>query len=126
MKAGRLWRAADLILIFSVAAAAVLAALLLWRPASGEPVAVIAVAGNELDRIRLSAVASGYDLPLDTEPGVVLRVEPGRIRFAKADCPDQVCVNSGWLSSPGQTAVCLPARVSVLLEGDGGVDAVVR
>ena len=125
MKARKLWRAADLVVIAVVLAAAAIIAFFLWRPAAGQPTAVILVNGEEVSRIRLNEVKQGYDLPLDTDPKVVLRVEPGQICFLQADCPDQVCVNTGWLSSPGQTAVCLPARTSVQVEGDSGVDAVV-
>jgi hypothetical protein len=32
----------------------------------------------------------------------------GRIRFAKADCPDQVCVLSGWVGRRGSIAACVP------------------
>lgn len=126
LKARKLWRMADLALIAVVLAAAAAAAWILWFPAGEEAVAVIAVNGEEVTRIRLDGVTTGYDLPLDAEPQVILRVEPGRICFQKAGCPDQICVNTGWLTSPGQTAVCLPARASVRIEGAGGVDAVVR
>lgn len=126
LKARKLWRMADLALIVVVIAAAVTTAVLLWFPTGGDAVAVIAVGGEEVGRVRLSGVTAGYDLPLHTDPQVILRVEPGRVRFQKAGCPDQICVNTGWLTSPGQTAVCLPARASVRIEGAGGVDAVVR
>lgn len=126
MKARKLWRMADLALIVVVLAAAVATAGIFWFPAGGDAVAVIAVGGEEVTRVRLSGVTAGYDLPLHTDPQVILRVEPGRVRFQKAECPDQICVNTGWLTSPGQTAVCLPARASVRIEGAGGVDAVVR
>lgn len=126
LKARKLWRMADLALIVVVLAAAVATAGIFWFPAGGDAVAVIAVGGEEVTRVRLSGVTAGYDLPLHTDPQVILRVEPGRVRFQKAECPDQICVNTGWLTSPGQTAVCLPARASVRIEGAGGVDAVVR
>lgn len=126
LKARKLWRMADLALIAAVLAAAVATAGIFWFPAVGDAVAVIAVGGEEVGRVRLSGVTAGYDLPLHTDPQVLLRVEPGRICFQNAGCPDQICVNTGWLTSPGQTAVCLPARASVRIEGAGGVDAVVR
>lgn len=55
---------------------------------------------------------------------VVIAVENGRARFVSSDCPDHVCVNSGWLSQAGQSAACLPAGVVLRITGDGGVDAV--
>jgi len=53
---------------------------------------------------------------------VILELEQGKIRFAESDCPDKICVNTGWLSKNGQVAVCLPRRVSVEIRGEGGVD----
>jgi len=32
----------------------------------------------------------------------------GRIRFAEADCPDQVCVLSGWVGRRGSVSACVP------------------
>ncbi len=36
--------------------------------------------------------------------------EDGSICFEKSDCPDQVCVHSGRLSQPGESAACLPNK----------------
>ncbi|EPR12121.1 NusG domain II-containing protein [Ruminiclostridium papyrosolvens] len=35
----------------------------------------------------------------------------GRIRFEGSDCPDKVCIKTGWLDKVGQTAACLPNEV---------------
>ncbi len=37
----------------------------------------------------------------------------GRVRVAEADCPDQLCVRSGWVSVAPQQIVCLPYRMVV-------------
>jgi hypothetical protein len=39
--------------------------------------------------------------------------DDGRVRVAEADCPDQVCVRTGWVSFAPQQVVCLPYRVVV-------------
>jgi hypothetical protein len=39
--------------------------------------------------------------------------ENGRIRVAEADCPDQICVQTGWVSMDPQQIVCLPYRVVI-------------
>jgi hypothetical protein len=52
-------------------------------------------------------------------------VEKGRIRFEEANCPDLVCVRTGWLSRQGDIAVCLPNRTIIKIEGEGSkVDGV--
>ncbi|NLM15946.1 MAG: hypothetical protein GX218_08840 [Clostridiaceae bacterium] len=41
----------------------------------------------------------------------------GRIRFAEADCPDQVCVRTGWLKSEGNLAACVPGHLILKISG---------
>ncbi|MDR2526091.1 MAG: NusG domain II-containing protein [Oscillospiraceae bacterium] len=57
--------------------------------------------------------------------GVVVEIAQGRARVRTAPCPDQLCVHTGWLTHSGETAVCLPQRVSVeLVGGKTAVDGV--
>ena len=72
----------------------------------------------ELDRDRRWSIAGRDGLT------VTVQVENGRIRFASSDCPDRVCVHSGWLSTAGQTAACVPAGVSIRVTGDAPVDMI--
>jgi len=58
----------------------------------------------------------------------------GRIRFSQADCPDRICVQSGWISREGQIVACVPGRLILKIQGGtnqpaeetGGVDIIVR
>jgi hypothetical protein len=52
----------------------------------------------------------------------LIMAEDGRIRVAEADCPDQICVRTGWISSAPQQIVCLPYRVVIRLESSGATD----
>jgi len=72
---------------------------------------------DQVDQPERITVSGNYD--------VVLLVEKGRIRFEKSNCPDQICVNTGWLTNNGDVAVCLPNRTMIKIEGvnqeiDGG------
>ncbi|SER93998.1 NusG domain II-containing protein [Salisediminibacterium halotolerans] len=69
--------------------------------------------GNVIEELDLNAVTKAREIPLDNDLNVKLAVEPGRIRFIESDCPDNICINSGWLSNIGDNAVCLPARTVV-------------
>jgi hypothetical protein len=55
-------------------------------------------------------------------PAVRIAVRGGAVGFVSSDCPDKICVRSGFLRIPGQSAVCLPNRV-VLRVASGGGDA---
>jgi hypothetical protein len=37
-------------------------------------------------------------------------------RIMASPCPNRICVNRGWLTAPGDTAICIPNRVAVRLE----------
>ena len=101
-----------------IAATAILCLLLLWPRGETDGVtADVYVDGEVLHRIALDSVSAPYEIPLDTDPPAVLLIEPGRIRYQSADCPDKVCVRCGWLSRPGDTAACLPGRSMVVLSG---------
>ena len=42
------------------------------------------------------------------------------IRIKGANCADQVCVQFGFLSRPGETAVCLPHKFIIEIETVAG------
>ena len=78
---------------------------------SGHAVATIARDGVAIETIDLDAVKNPYTLRLEDERGVnVVAVEPGRIRVAEADCPDEVCVHTGWIDGPATPIACVPPR----------------
>lgn len=58
------------------------------------------------------------------EVGMTLEVGQGKARVLKSDCPEQICVNTGWISGAGQTIVCVPNRTVFRLLGKEGPDAV--
>ena len=118
-----LFRKRDL-LIFLLAAVLAGAGFLQWLPKSGAPVAVIEQDGKEVRRVELSSIIQPETLVLEGEISVTVLLEPGKVSIVHSDCPDQICVNTGVLTRPGQSAVCLPARVAVRIVGEtqSGVD----
>ena len=105
--------------IIITAVLAVCAALGLWlrqRPAAGT-VANIYRDGVCIRSVDLAAVTEPETFTVTTEHGSnTVLIEPGRIRIIEADCPDQVCVNTGWLSDSAAPIVCLPHRVVIRIE----------
>lgn len=111
----------DFLLAGAVLAAAVLCFLLLPRGAAAT--AVVERGGEELYRIPLFGVTSPYELTIDGEYPAVLLIEKDGVSFLSAACPDKLCVRTGKLTQAGQTAVCLPARLTLrLLGGPSSVD----
>ncbi|MCQ2462909.1 MAG: NusG domain II-containing protein [Clostridia bacterium] len=50
--------------------------------------------------------------------GVVIQISDGKIRFADADCPDRLCVKSGWLYKNGDTAACVPSKTVITIKNN--------
>lgn len=44
-------------------------------------------------------------------------IENGAVSVTESDCPDGVCVDSGTISRTGQAIVCVPAKVTVRVDG---------
>lgn len=120
----RVWRRGDWILILTLLACAAAVALLYnWRSAKGSsPVCTIL-----LDREVVMTVDLSRDqtFSVDGLPQVVFEVKGGKIAFLSSDCPDQICVHTGFIGQPGQSAACLPNHVALRIEGADGPDAVV-
>ncbi len=70
-------------------------------------------------------VIKRVDLSVDKEfslknyENVVFKVEKGGIAFISSDCPDKVCVRTGFIKNKGQSAVCLPNRLTLRIVGGG-------
>lgn len=63
-------------------------------------------------------------LPLEE---MQIQVKAGMIRVARSDCPKQICVNMGWIKTPGQIIVCAPNKMLVEIKSSDPqfLDAVV-
>ena len=46
-------------------------------------------------------------------------VDKRRVRVAADPGPRQYCVRQGWLSRPGEIAICAPNQISVEVQGSG-------
>ena len=47
-------------------------------------------------------------------------IKDGTVDMVEASCKNQICVHEGKISRSGQSIVCLPNRVSIVIEGKGG------
>ncbi|MFO7611599.1 MAG: NusG domain II-containing protein [Clostridia bacterium] len=110
----KFFKKSDILVIFAIIAASLLvwgAYRLLTR--KDAPVAEIYYYSELVKTVELD---TGEDLvfSIEEEPDVIFHLYPdGSIRFEKSDCPDQICVNTGRISSPGQFSACLPNGVTL-------------
>ena len=110
------------LLIGAVAVSA--AVLLLQGRGTRASVARITRDGVLLEEIDLTKTQAPFSFLLEDGRGRnLISVEQGRIRVSEADCPDQICVDQGWISDGTVPIVCLPHRLMIqIVGGEEGLD----
>ncbi|HPF44546.1 MAG TPA: NusG domain II-containing protein [Syntrophomonadaceae bacterium] len=94
-----------------------LAGLLVFKSlAADHLIAVIRQDDQVIERIDLTKVKESRTITVSGDYHNIIQIEPNRIRFEKSDCPEQICVYTGWLSEYGDIAVCLPNKAIVSIE----------
>jgi hypothetical protein len=106
-----------LIAVIILLTAAGFAALVLYGSSGGHRIAVIKQDNKVIERIDLDKVKDPREIAVKGEYAEIILVEKGQIRFEEANCPNRDCVKTGWISRKGASAVCLPNRTSIRIEG---------
>lgn len=91
--------------------------LLLVQNDTRDCVAEVYQNGHLILSIPLDQVKETYTLDVENTDGRVNRIEvrPGSIGIIRADCPDKLCVNQGFIDSPLIPITCLPNRLVIRL-----------
>ncbi len=111
-----------LVLYGLVGLAAVACLAFLLRPQqssapSEQLVAVLWVDGEVIQEIPLDLAEDGTFSILDsTGRNITFEIKDHAIRFLSSDCPDQVCVNTGFVSQDLDLACCLPNQTVLSVE----------
>lgn len=71
--------------------------------------------GELLETIRLDTVTDEYIFEVPGEGGAsnTVCVRPGSIAIISANCPDQICVHQGFISTSLLPITCLPNRLVI-------------
>ena len=112
-----------LLLVVGISAAAV------FFGVSGGTTAVISKDGRILHEIRLDTLKGTSTFHIVGENGEenVVRAEHGRVCMESASCPDQVCVDQGYIDNGALPIVCLPNKVIITIEGgEDSIDAAAK
>ena len=109
-------RAGDMAVLLAGAGAVAALGWWSWLAPAGDT-AVIRAGGKVIETVALTQSRTlGVAGPLGTTR---IEIEPGRARIAADPSPRQLCVQQGWLSQSGETALCLPNQVSLEIRGRG-------
>ena len=85
--------------------------------------AVVTLDGIVLAEVDLSKVETSYTIEAEGKYHNTIEFDRGRVRVSYADCPDQVCVDTGWIEDGTVPIVCLPNRLVIEITGEGdGLD----
>lgn len=92
--------------------------------------AIISQNGRVIHRIDLNTVKSPYQITVKTDDNGynIIYIEKDKIGFRDANCPDKVCIQTGFLSHTNEIAVCLPHGLFIEIEGgsEGDIDILAR
>jgi len=100
--------------------------LILVNSSNGSSV-IVSVDGHFIDSYSLS---SDGEYSIDGINGIsdILCIEAGSAFMKDAACPDKLCVKQGRINRSGESIVCLPGRIVVVVESDTGseVDSIAQ
>ena len=113
-KSQALLKRSDLLLLLSVVTVAVLLfAVMLVTRTDGKKVTVKSN-GETIGEYYLSQNQE-IRLPSSSDEYNILVIEDGCAYIKDATCPDKLCIHQGRISETGQTLICLPNRLSVII-----------
>ncbi|MGL4361875.1 MAG: NusG domain II-containing protein [Cellulosilyticaceae bacterium] len=105
------------LLLFATIIIGSIATLYIMKHASptGPVTAIISQNGNIIKTISLSTITKEETFVVENDHGGinVITAIPGSIAFTEANCPDQLCVERGFITSSILPAVCLPNGVTI-------------
>lgn len=121
-KSIKIWKPLDLLVILIVLAGA--AACVLFTAGAGQDggglEAVIRQDGRTIKTIELSKLNGPEKFTVDGDIPVTVLLQRDGACVVESGCKDKICVKTGMLTRAGQTAVCLPAKVTVELKTASG------
>lgn len=110
----KLLRPGDLLVLLAGISGWLTLSLALWQSGPAEQAQI------RRDGVLVAAYALNEDRTVSIEGALgttVIRIESGRARVVSDPGPRQYCVKQGWLTRPGEMALCAPNHVSVSLIG---------
>ena len=84
-------------------------------PAPAGSTVLVQVAGNTVEKLDLR---ENREFVFRGEKGRMrIEVRDGSVRVAEAECPNRICVHTGWRSREGEIIVCVPNRTVIRILG---------
>lgn len=107
-------------------AASGIAAYMTYHAKNESKTALIYQGDKLIYTIDLDSVTQAYTIEIISGDGHknTVEVRNGKIGIISADCPDKICVNTGFIGDGVMPIVCVPNGVMIVVKDDGGqIDA---
>ncbi|OPX42342.1 hypothetical protein CLHUN_37600 [Ruminiclostridium hungatei] len=97
-------------------------------PGREEVLAIIKQDDRLIRTVNLSKLKKREVIRLPGQFNEFIVADQKKICFMSADCPDRLCVKAGWISKPGQLAVCLHNRamIKIVKKGDKELEGITK
>lgn len=92
------------------------------KPESENVYAIIKCEDRLVKTINLSKLTKRETIKIPGKYNEFAVADQKKICFMSADCPDRLCVKSGWIDKPGQIAVCLPNRTIIKIVNNNSLE----
>lgn len=106
-----------LTIIVFIASVSSVAYYFLHDISNGDVMAEVYKDGELIYTIDLQNIDNPKEITIGDEDYNVILIEKGRVRFKDANCKDDVCVKTGWISKKGEMAVCIPHKTYIKISG---------
>ncbi len=102
---------------FLLVAAGILCLIIFFFPRekTGDIIATVYHQSTEYTKINLTQARDGTVIKIQGDLPVTLKVKNHRVRFVDSQCPDKTCEHYGYIGASGEQAICLPAKVGVII-----------
>jgi hypothetical protein len=86
---------------------------------NNDSIAIIEINGTEYGKYDLkTANNKTLEIKVSEDAVSIVEFKDGKVRIKEAQCPDKVCVKTGWISKPGEVIVCLPYKIVIKISGE--------
>ncbi|MGN0498895.1 MAG: NusG domain II-containing protein [Acutalibacteraceae bacterium] len=111
-----LFARADIIIILLVALLELVSVLFVFGGSSSPEYVCVKLNGIITAEYSLDKTGE-YEIIGDNGITLTLVIEKDGVSVKNAECPDKICKKTGKISGAGQSIICLPAKISISLEG---------
>lgn len=111
----------DFVLIIIILVVGISSFAAFWFKGEDAKFAVITVNGADYMSLSLNTDTT-VRIPESGDSYNIVTIKNGTVQISEADCPDKICVNHSSISRVGETIICLPHKLSIMITGNSDTE----